>query len=208
MGLFTHLLLQANSSMFLPLLCVAVCVTYGIGLVVYRWFLSPISHFPGPRLAAMTFWYEFYYDVILGGQYTFHIMEMHKHYGPVVRINPCELHFYTPQFYEEIYAGPTRRRDRWEYYTKGFGMPGAGASTNPHDLHRARRAALNPFFSMQSVRNLQGVIEGKVDILMKRLKGFGELASRGDKKPVNLELAFAAYAYGTCTGRSLLKVAG
>ncbi|EXJ81909.1 hypothetical protein A1O1_07976 [Capronia coronata CBS 617.96] len=138
--------------------------------------------------------YEFYYDVILGGQYTFRIMELHKQYGPVVRINPRELHFYPPHFYEEIYAGPTRRRDRWEYYTKGFGMPGAGASTNPHDLHKARRAALSPFFSMQSVRNLQAVIEEKANLLMKRFKTFGESAP-GDTKPVNLEIAFAAYAY-------------
>ncbi|KIX05158.1 uncharacterized protein Z518_06030 [Rhinocladiella mackenziei CBS 650.93] len=137
--------------------------------------------------------YEFYYDVILGGQYTFRIIDLHKQYGPVVRINPCELHFYTPQFYEEIYAGPTRRRDRWEWYTKAFGMPGAGASTNPHDLHKARRAALSPYFSMQSVRKLQGVIEEKADLLMKRFKGFGEPAQ--EKKPMNLEVAFAAYAY-------------
>ncbi len=108
-----------------------------------------------------------------------------------MRINPRELHFYTPQFYEEIYAGPTRRRDRWDYYTKGFGMPGAGASTNPHDLHRARRAALSPYFSMQSVRNLQSVIEEKVDLMLGRFRGFGVGTT-----PMNLEVAFAAYAYG------------
>ena len=112
--------------------------------------------------------------MILGGQYTFRIIELHKQYGPVVRINPRELHFYTPPFYEEIYAGPTRRRDRWEWYTKGFGMPGAGGSTNPHDLHKMRRAALSPYFSMQNVRNLQNVIEEKVDMLMGRFKGFGK----------------------------------
>jgi cytochrome P450 len=126
-------------------------------------------------------------------------MELHKQYGPVVRINPRELHFYTPQFYEEIYTGPMRRRDRWERYTQGFGMPGAGASTNPHDLHKARRAALSPYFSMQSVRKLQGVIEEKANLVMKRLKGFGQEPGREgvkEKKPLNLEVAFAAYAYG------------
>ena len=76
-------------------------------------------------------------------------------------------------------------------------MPGAGASTNPHDLHKARRAALSPYFSMQSVRKLQSVIEEKVDLLMGRFKGFGETNDKeGGKKPVNLEVAFAAYAYG------------
>ena len=76
-------------------------------------------------------------------------------------------------------------------------MPGAGASTNPHDLHKARRAALSPYFSMQSVRKLQSVIEEKANSLMGRFKGFGEINDKeGGKKPMNLEIAFAAYAYG------------
>ncbi|OAG41328.1 hypothetical protein AYO21_04491 [Fonsecaea monophora] len=143
--------------------------------------------------------YEFYYDVILGGQYTFRIRDLHKQYGPVVRINPQELHFYPPRFYEEIYTGPTRRRDRWERYTQGFGMPGAGASTNPHDLHKARRAALSPYFSMQSVRKLQSVIEEKADLLMARVREFGNVRKGDERKPLNLEVAFAAYAYDVIT---------
>ena len=78
-------------------------------------------------------------------------------------------------------------------------MPGAGASTNPHDLHKARRAALSPYFSMQSVRKLKGVIEEKADLLMRRLKGFGQESGKESlqgKKLLSLEVAFAAYAYG------------
>ncbi|KAL2433865.1 Cytochrome P450 monooxygenase tpcC [Exophiala dermatitidis] len=196
MAFLQHLLSRVDPALSLPLPVVGLVllVAYAGALVVYRLWFSPIAQFPGPKLAAVTFWYEFYYDVILGGQYTFHVMDLHKKYGPVVRINPRELHFYTPQFYEEIYAGPTRRRDRWGYYTKGFGMPGAGASTNPHDLHKARRAALSPYFSMQSVRKLQAVIEEKADMLMRRFKRFGESAPE-DRKPVDLPIAFAAYAY-------------
>lgn len=36
--------------------------------------------------------YEAYYDLILGGQYTFKIIELHKKYGPIIRISPWELH--------------------------------------------------------------------------------------------------------------------
>lgn len=61
--------------------CTLVLAAYGVLLAVYRLFFSPISQFPGPRLAAATGWYEFYYDVIQGGVYPFRIVEMHKRYG-------------------------------------------------------------------------------------------------------------------------------
>lgn len=48
---------------------------------IYRLYFSPVAKFPGPRLAALTFWYEFYYDVIKRGLYTFKIIELHKQYG-------------------------------------------------------------------------------------------------------------------------------
>jgi hypothetical protein len=47
----------------------------------YSVYLGPLSKFPGPKLAAATLWYEFYYDVILKGNYTFKIKELHRKYG-------------------------------------------------------------------------------------------------------------------------------
>jgi hypothetical protein len=56
-------------------------VAYYVTLVFYRLFLHPLAQFPGPRLAAISRWYEGYFDVILGGQYTSKIAELHKTYG-------------------------------------------------------------------------------------------------------------------------------
>ena len=55
--------------------------TYIITTAVYRLYFSPLAQFPGPKLAALTLWYEFYYDVIKRGKYTWKIAEMHKQYG-------------------------------------------------------------------------------------------------------------------------------
>lgn len=71
---------------------VLLLLAYGIATVFARLFLSPIRRVPGPKLAAATRWYEFYYEVILKGQYTFHIQDLHKKYGPIVRVTPEEVH--------------------------------------------------------------------------------------------------------------------
>lgn len=59
------------------------CVTvYLLGLSIYRLYLTPSAKFPGPRLAALCYWYEFYYDVWPHeGQYTWKIRELHEKYG-------------------------------------------------------------------------------------------------------------------------------
>ena len=54
---------------------------YTVYGAVYRLYLIPVSKFPGPRLAALTFWYEFYYDVVKRGQYTWKIRDLHRQYG-------------------------------------------------------------------------------------------------------------------------------
>jgi len=176
---------------------VFVGITYCIVLVIRRVYFSPISHFPGPKLAIATLWYQFYYDVVLGGQYVWRVRDLHKKYGPIVRINPYELHVDDPDFLEDIFVGPgTHKRDKWEWSTKGLGVPGSTLMTNPHDLHRVRRAALNPFFSKMSVRNLQPLMDAKLDFFVER---FEEFQKTGEVMTVNI--AFAALTNGTHEAR-------
>jgi hypothetical protein len=65
----------------LPIIAGIIWLAYGVGLAFYRLYLSPIAKFPGPKPAALSRWYEFYYDVILRGKFTFHVQELHKKYG-------------------------------------------------------------------------------------------------------------------------------
>lgn len=48
---------------------------------VYRLFFHPLSHVPGPRLAAISHAYEFYHDAIRNGMYIWEIEKMHEKYG-------------------------------------------------------------------------------------------------------------------------------
>lgn len=68
-------------SLVVAALLVVLYIVYLVGLVIYRLYFSPLSKFPGPKLAAISKWYEFYYDVVLRGQFTFQIQRMHQKYG-------------------------------------------------------------------------------------------------------------------------------
>lgn len=60
---------------------IAIFIVYSVVLITYRLFFSPIAKFPGPKIAAATSWYEFYYDVLRPGMYIFEIEKMHQKYG-------------------------------------------------------------------------------------------------------------------------------
>ncbi|KAI8625210.1 cytochrome P450 [Xylariaceae sp. FL1651] len=153
---------------------IGLWIVYIIYTVFWRLYLSPIAHIPGPRLAALTLLYEIYYDAWLGGQYTFKIIELHKQYGPIIRISPWELHISDPDFYDTIYPSysASRRSDKYPYYTRYIGLDFSGFGTVEHDLHHKRRSALQPYFSTASVRRLQPVMQERIDVLLKRMNGF------------------------------------
>lgn len=54
---------------------------YCASLIIYRLYFHPLAGFPGPKLAAATRWYEFYYDVIQQGKYVYKVDQMHDKYG-------------------------------------------------------------------------------------------------------------------------------
>lgn len=56
-------------------------VLYVAGLYVYRLFFHPLAKFPGPKLAAVTSWYEAYFEIVLKGQYSRQISRLHDRYG-------------------------------------------------------------------------------------------------------------------------------
>ncbi|MCJ1469746.1 hypothetical protein MMC07_008388 [Pseudocyphellaria aurata] len=169
-------------------LIVGICICYIIGLGVYRLWLSPIASFPGPKLAALTGWYEFYYDVIFNGSYLYKIEEMHRQFGPIVRINPAELSINDPQFYSQIYVtANVRRTEKYAALTEGVNMNGAHTFTPSHDLHRRRRQPLDPFFSKTGIIALEPMLKDSICRLCERLEGF-----KNSSAVIRLDHAFFA----------------
>jgi hypothetical protein len=69
--------------------CCLAYVCYLICLAIYRLFLSPIAKFPGPKLAALTYWIEAYYELWKGegGQFPFEYRKWHEKYGELRLLN-------------------------------------------------------------------------------------------------------------------------
>ena len=197
--------MELLSTRFVIVSCLSF-FAYNIGIALYRLFYGPIAAFPGPKIAALTFWYEFYHDVIRKGQYTRVIHQMHEKYGmfpliprpisqcsyflrgPIVRINPYELHINDPDYYDEVYPGNRRRTTKWSRSTRMFGKTISGLGTESHELHRIRRGALANFFSKASVQRLEPVIQSVVDRLVGRLQ---QVMATG--VPVNLLDVFSSF---------------
>ncbi|KUI54138.1 Trichodiene oxygenase [Cytospora mali] len=180
-------LAMAVLQIFLTTVLLAVLLT--IGGAIRRLFLHPLAHIPGPRLAALTWWYEFYFDAIQPGQYVFKIQELHKQYGPIIRVTPDEIHISDVGFLDTIYAPSSSPRDKYEYQLRTLRVPGGVGTTPSLEVHRRRREALSPFFSKRNVVFLEPTITEKVQQLCQLLSKHAS-----NKTPVNLSDVFFAFS--------------
>ncbi|RAL15169.1 cytochrome P450 [Aspergillus homomorphus CBS 101889] len=186
------------------LLLILSLLFYFIVKSAYNLFLHPLCKIPGPRLAAATYLPEFYHDVVRHGLYIWEIDKMHQEYGPIVRINPREIHVSDPAFYPEVYAHSARKRDKDPRAVAIFGQSYSMAATVPHEHHRLRRQFLNSLFSRKSVLSLAPLFQEKVQLLAQRLKE-AHHRRKHEKAIVQLDDAFSAltadtishYCYGT-----------
>lgn len=67
-------------------------LTYHAFRSIYRLCFHPLRKIPGPKLAAITYGYEFYYNVIKGGKFVWEIERMHKIYGTFYYFVPALPH--------------------------------------------------------------------------------------------------------------------
>ncbi|KAI4914534.1 hypothetical protein J4E85_010599 [Alternaria conjuncta] len=184
-------LLRSSASKEFAASLIGIWILYWLAVGVYRVYFHPLADIPGSKLAAFTFWYEFYYEIYPHRfQYLWKIKQLHEEYGPIIRINPLQVHIHDADYFDTIYAsGMSHKRDRCN-----------------HDLHKLRRTALAPFFSKRSVQALEELVVNNTKKLMDRFAG--ELEKEGHKAGVvNLNDAYAAFTMDTiseyCFGESI-----
>ncbi|MCJ1457234.1 hypothetical protein MMC28_007601 [Mycoblastus sanguinarius] len=119
----------------------------------------------------------------------------------IVRIAPGEVHIDDLDFYDTLYALGVKR-DKDPLHTQIFGTPLSLFGSEFHEVHKARRSAINPFFSRSSVLRLEPMIQQRVQQMCDR---FGDLGKRGE--PVLLRDAFVAVTIDIVTEYSFAKSA-
>jgi len=175
----------ANYSPSLVALCLVVTIFLAslVHRVLYNLYQHPLAHIPGPKLAAVTYLYQTYHGLAGGkSRYYIKVSELHKKYGRVrtpnnskhrsnpylgdfVRITPDEVHLINPDHYEVIYSVGSK----FVKVTQFYGALGAGYSTftaGSNEVHKPRRARLDPFFSRRNVLKLEYLVQARAEKLL------------------------------------------
>lgn len=182
-----------------------------ISLLVHRAFFDGLRGVPGPFICRLTSLWTYYHSYI--GDECSQINELHKTYGPVIRVAPNEVSISDGAALAPIYI------DKGGFlkapcYTN-FDIEGHSTIFSTRDpAHRAVRSkAVVPLFSMTSIRSGQDTIEDCVARVMDRMKQEADESRKagkesGQPKPVNvLNLArslavdaVSSYLFGTAFG--------
>jgi cytochrome P450 len=113
--------------------------------------------------------------------------------GPIIRISPNEVHVSDPAFFETLYDH-NGCWDKYDWAYDAFSTYGSLNCTVGHDLHKARRRPLNPFFSKASVHNRRSIILRSLTRFCDRIAQPPPASSEGKKQPVPLGTALSALA--------------
>ncbi|KAF9077868.1 cytochrome P450 [Rhodocollybia butyracea] len=132
-------------------------------LALYRLFFHPLCEYPGPPLAALTDWYQAYYNIVKGGGLVIKYEQLHKLHGPVIRVGPNTLHFNDRQAYHDIYTyGSTLVKHSELYDALGVHAPKSSIIFCDPEVSKQRRGSLQPLFSRRAVISLEYTIQQKV----------------------------------------------
>ncbi|OTB00608.1 hypothetical protein M426DRAFT_65572 [Hypoxylon sp. CI-4A] len=115
--------------------------------------------------------------------------------GPIVRINPDEVHFNDPDFIGDLYPTSGRKTDKPQWVGRRSGTPNSMVATIDHDKHRLRRSSINAFFSAAGIGRVEPIFEKN---LKKILQRWSKLRG-GDGKVLNMLPVFQAYASDNIT---------
>lgn len=181
-------------ALFEPINLVAAVVLSLISTILYKIYLSPLAHIPGPLIARLTsIWL---YSLSYRGIEASTIDNLHKRFGPVVQIAPNEVDIADGALLHLVYVkdGGFLKSSCYKNFDIN-GFPTLFSALDP--THRATRAkAVIGMFSQTAVREGKKKLSERVDSMVARLK---REKAEADGKPVNVLNIFRSLALDMAT---------
>ncbi|KAJ5475121.1 Cytochrome monooxygenase lcsI [Penicillium diatomitis] len=164
---FVHLSWRAPVTDPILLLMTLSAVLYK---VVYELYWSPLGRFPGPKLWAITP-IPSQLSVVKGYNHL-DVLALHEQYGPVVRLGPRELAFFTARAFRDVHLsrpGGCLPKDPSTYSPTPNGVDNVVTTLN-QVVHARQRRLLAPAFSERALKEQEGLIMGYIDTLIAKLR--------------------------------------
>ncbi|KAF2249404.1 cytochrome P450 [Trematosphaeria pertusa] len=133
---------------------------------VYNLLFHPLADFPGPFLGRASLFWRFQHTA--GGKIHIAIEELHRQYGPIVRISPNELSFASVESWRVIYghASPgkevMRKSPFYDIYGSGFRHSCIGSERDPKK-HGNMRRMLSAAFSQRALLEQEAIVASTID---------------------------------------------
>ncbi|KAI1102057.1 cytochrome P450 [Jackrogersella minutella] len=152
-----------------------------ISLLIYRLYLHPLAKVPGPKLAAITsLWYVYH---VRKGRMLVLNRDLHRKYGPAVRISPNEVSFDSKEAFQAIYSG-SQYIEKGDFYWALSNNPGridwrfrrhqgdAFAFNGELNMKRykSHRRNINATYSTSSLRKYSDRLDEVMDRFVAKLK--------------------------------------
>jgi cytochrome P450 len=147
---------------------------------LYNLFLHPLRSYPGPKLWAVS--QIPYARISVSGQGHRKMLELHKIYGPVIRIGPNAVSYNHP---EAMTAIRGHRRGGMAEHGKDpdlFGSHRLSILGADRDNHRRYRQILAHGFSAQTMLEQQPIIKSYIDSFIARIRE----ESAGGVQPIDM----------------------
>ncbi|KAL2833623.1 benzoate 4-monooxygenase cytochrome P450 [Aspergillus pseudoustus] len=143
---------------------------------IYNLYYNPLARFPGPKLAAVS---NVPYSIwFLGGRQPYKLLNLHKKYGPVVRIAPNELSFNSAQAWKDIHGFRPGHKTfiKSDFYDGGSFADRVHSIVSERDpaAHGEMRRFLSHAFSEHSLLEQEDLISKTVDRFIEQVGARGE----------------------------------
>ncbi|KAI1330408.1 cytochrome P450 family protein [Xylariaceae sp. FL0255] len=158
--------------------------------VIYECFFSPLAKFPGPFIAKFSrFWRIKKHWT---NQWHHDVLDLHRTYGPVVRISPNELSVADPDAFREIYRVKDTFKKGPSYAILQGKRPFDLAGERNETVHGMQRKLVARPYTMESMRSLEPQIRLVMEEVLEKLDA---AAANKSSQDIDLGYLFQLFAF-------------